>query len=189
MDKYTNLKLHSSKPISTAFRALGKYTFTDACNYLQHLYYQRISDRNNYNLVLSEHCGTCSSKHALLKALAIENKFSSFNLCIGIYKMNSLNTKGIGTVLNDYNLQYIPEAHTYLKDGDSILDITGLGESNQRFSKSLLYEESISPEDVGDYKVNLHKTFIKEWIHSNAIPYTFDVIWNLREQCIANLSA
>ena len=65
-----------------------------------------------------------------MKQLAVENGVETISLCIGIYKMNALNTKGIGDVLKTYKLKYIPEAHTYLKYKDTIFDFTSTNASN-----------------------------------------------------------
>lgn len=188
MDKFSRLELDSHHPISEAFKALNIYNFNAACDYIEQLPYKRISNRNDYTLVLTEKCGTCSSKHALLKALAKENNLDEVNLCIGIYKMNALNTKGIGSVLEDFKLQYIPEAHSFLRVNSDIIDITGLGNSDTNFENDLLHEELIEPYQVGQYKEELHKAYLKQWIIEEGIPLPLDTIWNIREQCIANLT-
>jgi len=163
--------------------------FYSACDHVRNLSYERISDRNTFILVLSEQRGTCSSKHALLKALALENNFHSVSLCIGIYKMNSQNTAGIGSILENYNLSFIPEAHTYLRINNEIFDVTGLQTSERSFTDSILKELYVLPDQVGDFKVKLHQDYIRSWIKTERVPYEYEEIWNLREQCIANLSA
>lgn len=189
MDEFNKLELKANGPLTVSFKNLKCYTFKEACLYVKQLPYQRISDSSNLNLVLQEQCGTCSSKHGLLKALAIENNYDFINLYIGIYKMNALNTKGIGAILEDYNLKYIPEAHTYFKIGSSIIDITGLENSAHNFYDNLLKEVYILPDQVGTYKKLMHQAFIKEWITKESIPYNFNTIWSIREQCILSLTA
>ena len=62
--------------------------------------------------VLTEGCGTCSSKHALLAGLAAAQRLP-VALMLGIYLMNERNTPGIGPVLARYGLAEIPEAHCF----------------------------------------------------------------------------
>lgn len=103
--------------------------------------------------------------------------------------MNSQNTAGIGSILENYNLSFIPEAHTYLRINNEIFDVTGLQTSERSFTDSILKELYVLPDQVGDFKVKLHQDYIRSWIKTERVPYEYEEIWNLREQCIANLSA
>ena len=188
MDNYFNFKISDKGVLSTQCQKLGFTNFEDACNLIKELPYGRNSDRSDYKLVLKEQKGTCATKHAFLKQLAIENGFEAISLCIGIYKMNALNTKGIGAVLERYQLNYIPEAHTYLKYKDLIFDFTSAHASSDNFYSSVMYEETIEPKQIGDHKVNLHHQFLKSWIEENDIPYSFEDLWEIREECILALS-
>jgi len=53
--------------------------------------------------VLNERRGPCSTKHALLKALADEQGLP-IRLMLGIYEMNARNTPGIGRVLEEHHM-------------------------------------------------------------------------------------
>lgn len=189
MDKFNPNSLKASGPLSKALLSKGITSFDAAVSYIKYLPYGRNSNRSDYNLIIREGKGTCSTKHAFLKQLAIENGLEDLELCIGIYKMNSANTKGIGKVLESHDLTYIPEAHCYLKFGEKRLDYTNENSDSLKFEEDILYEEIIAPEQIGAYKVDLHQAFLKQWIKANAIPYSFEEIWTIREQCIANLSA
>jgi len=57
---------------------------------------------------------TCTTKHALLAALAREQHINA-QLVLGIYEMSERNTPGVGHVLSRYGLSYIPEAHCHLR--------------------------------------------------------------------------
>ncbi len=180
--------LNNSGQLSKSCRALGLKTFDSVCNYVKILPYGRNSERSDFTLVLKENKGTCSTKHAFLKQIAIENNEPTVVLFLGIYKMNDANTKGVGDILKQYNLEYIPEAHTYLKLNNTILDVTRTVASKITFESSLLSEEIIMPQQIGDYKVNNHKNYLKNWITAYNIPYTFKEIWNIREACITALN-
>lgn len=183
-----SFNISSSEKLSKSCRVIGLNTFNSVCNHVKALPYGRNSERSDFTLVLTENKGTCSTKHAFLKQIAIENNKPTIMLCLGIYKMNNTNTKGVGEVLKQYNLNYIPEAHTYLKLNNTILDLTRTVDSEVTFKSSLLSEEMIMPRQIGDYKVNLHKNYLKRWIKEYNIPYTFKAIWDIREACIKALN-
>ena len=161
MDNYFNFKISDIGDLLTQCRKLGFTNFEAACNLIKKLPFGRNSDRSNYNLVLKEQKGTCSTKYAFLKQLAIENGFDAITLCIGIYKMRALNTKGIPSLLENYQLNYILGADTYLKYKDAIFDFTSENASSDNFYGSVMYEETIEPKQIGNHKVNLHHQFLK----------------------------
>ncbi|WP_430409060.1 hypothetical protein [Kordia sp.] len=180
------LSLHS--PLSKLLLDKEIYDFKSAIAYVNQLPYGRTSDRSNFCLIIPENKGTCSTKHSFLKQLAIENKQEIVELFIGIYKMNEINTKGVGSVLNNYNLDYIPEAHTYLKINGNILDVTRTTENEASFEDSLLTEQQILPHQIGEYKVHWHQNFLKQWLQTEQLLYSFQEIWKIREACITALS-
>jgi hypothetical protein len=162
--------------------------FKAALTYVHQLSYGRTSDRSNYSLIIPEQKGTCSTKHAFVKQLAVEAQQEAIQLFLGIYKMNEANTKGVGKVLKNYNLDYIPEAHTYLKIEGNIMDITRATSNKTPFIDSLLKEEEILPHQIAEYKVNWHQNFLKQWLKDEQLPYSFEEIWKIREECILALS-
>lgn len=163
-------------------------TFQDVCSFICHIPYGRNTDRSDFSLILKEGVGTCSTKHAFLAQLAVENSISEIQLYIGIYRMSELNTKGVGTVLKHYQLAYLPEAHTYLKIGEDIFDFTSPSSKYLKFKTSLEHEEPILPHQIGNYKIELHKNYLRDWILRDKIPFSFQEIWAIREACIARLS-
>lgn len=183
-----NFSLSLNSPLSKLLLAKGIPDFKSAIAYINQLPYGRTSDRSDYRLIIPEQTGTCSTKHAFLKQLAIENHQETVKLFIGIYQMNEANTKGVGSVLTKYQLNYIPEAHTYLKINETILDVTRTTTNETSFQDSVLAEAQILPHQIADYKVTWHQNFLKEWILTEQLPYTFEEIWNIREKCIEALS-
>jgi hypothetical protein len=183
-----NFKIKGTGPLSILCLDKGLNDFESICNYVQSLPYGRNTDRSNYHSVLNENKGTCSTKHAFLKQVAIEQNALHIQFYLGIYKMQEHNTKGVGKVLSNYNLNYIPEAHTYLKFNNHILDFTRHEESNTFFKEFLLLEKKILPEQIGNYKIEMHKNYIKTWRVKENIPYAFEELWLIREACISALS-
>lgn len=162
--------------------------FMELCRYVQKLPYGRNADRSRPELVLLEGKGTCSSKHAFLKKIADENNHSEVKLILAIFKMNAQNTPGIGDALNDSALDFMPEAHCYLKFDNQRLDFTNPESDFLKIADDILLEKEIQPSDVNEFKVTFHQQFLKKWIFENEIDYSFNEIWALRERCISNLS-
>ncbi len=188
MEKSFNFTLDKNKPYSKLCIDLGFNEYESLSNYFKSLPYGRNSDRSNFKLVLTEKKGTCASKHAFLKELAIENNQASVKLFIGVYKMNDKNTAGVEPILSKYKLDYLPQAHTYLKIYGELSDMTRSVESETNFIDDLIFEEEIIPNQVLHYKRVLHKNYLKDWIKNKNIDYTFEEIWSIREESIAILS-
>lgn len=188
MEPSYNFDLSTSKLLSKSCIALGLTDFISVCNYVKQLPYGRNNNRANYTSILQENKGTCSTKHAFLKEIAMENEADHMLFYLCIYKMKETNTVGIGEILANYNLAYIPEAHSYLKFQNKIIDCTRMEESQTSFKEAILLEEEILPKQIGEYKLAFHKGYIKNWIKDNNIPYSYSEIWNIREACISKLS-
>lgn len=180
-----DFELNSDKLISRKLKELEINAFSDALNFIKNLPYGRNSNRENFILVLDEMKGTCSSKHALLKSLANENEKSEVKLMLGIFRMNRINTPKIKNTLDKFGLDYIPEAHNYLKIDNKILDCTTSNSSELNFANDLILEIEIEPHQVIDFKIDFHKKFLSDWIESQH--FSLDEIWKIREECISDL--
>lgn len=175
-------------PISSAFHGKDITDFSDACLWVKNLPYKRNADKENILCIFNDHGGTCSTKHALLKKLADELNLAGIKLMLGIFMMNSDNTKKIAKVLLKYGLKEIPEAHNYLRINDEILDFTRKGSSPEDFLNDLVEEIEIESDQITTFKIIFHKNFIKNYLSQNPqIPYTEVEFWNIREECIAAL--
>ena len=186
MKSYTitpNTVIENNGPISKSFIKRGVRRFHDACEYVLHLPYGRTSDTSNYKRVLTEGRGTCSTKHALISALAEELNVN-VDLMLGIYAMNESNTPGVGKVLKNSKYEFLPEAHCYLKYKGAMIDLTGLSNEASDPIHEFFVEERITPDQIGKYKQDFHQAYLKQW----AEPSMFDDIWLLREACIEALS-
>lgn len=188
-----NFKLSNSNLLNS----LKIKDFRSLVRHVQNLPYGRNANRHDFDLVIKEGRGTCSSKHAFLKKIVNENGHQDIQLILGFYKMNQQNTPGIGDVLAKAKLEYLPEGHCYLKWEGKRYDFTNSTSDIGRIEDVILLERAIEPEDVVALKVELHQAFLKQWIEAESIPYppeasagqVFGKIWELREQCIANLQS
>jgi len=179
----------ASGPFTARFQAAGVRDFAGAARHLLSLPYGRITDREKFWLVLEEGRGTCTTKHALLAELAREQAID-VQLTLGIYEMHEGNTPGVGRVLGAHGLSYIPEAHCYLRHEGGRLDITGVPPGAAPIER-FLHEEPITVEQIGAYKIELHRRFLRDWIARTETVRgrSLDEIWRIREVCIAALSA
>lgn len=183
-----NTILTSKDALTTLVTNLGIKNWNELAIHIQQLPYGRNKNRTDFSLVLSEQKGTCSSKHALLKKIAVLNNFSHIKLVLGIYKMNAENTPKIGNILENSNLDYVPEAHCYLKVENKRFDYTNAYSINCAFKKDLLEEIEITPEQVTKFKIKKHQEFMKTWIDREQITIEFDQVWAIREKCIEQIS-
>jgi len=166
----------------------GLNTFAAAVYHVQNLPYGRTTERSDYRLVLSEGRGTCSSKHALLAALARENGLA-VHLILGVYEMTEANTPGIGGELSKHGLPSIPEAHCYLLVRDGVIDVTMPEGSPSGAERRFLREEAISPEDISTYKTAVHRRVLDDWLRAmGRAELELDAAWAIRDACIAALS-
>ena len=184
----TDYKLKSSDELTELVKSKGIDTWNELTEFVKNLPYGRNKNRTDFGLVLSEEKGTCSSKHALLKSIADLNELPDIDLVIGVYKMTELNTPKIGTELIDNSIEFIPEAHCYLKINGTRTDFTSKQSEFRRIAKDIIKEALIEPNQVGEFKVNYHKKFIVKWLEETNSNFEFDEIWAVREKCIENLT-
>lgn len=116
----SDYNLDADDRLTQLVRSKGIVTWSHLLRYVKHLPYGRITDKTDVSLMLKEHKGTCSTKHAFLKQIADCNSIA-VDLVIGMYKMTEENTPGIGTSLTAMDLNYIPEAHCYLRKEAKLL--------------------------------------------------------------------
>lgn len=181
------IQLTSIDPLTRLIKSSNVQSWDQLLSFVQNLPYGRNSNRTDLSLVISDRKGTCSSKHALLKKVADLNQIEHVELILGMYKMNATNTPGIGNGISQFDLDYIPEAHCYLKIDGKRIDLTSPTSNIERVETDLLSETSISPEQIAVFKVNYHQQYLKDWKRKSQLNYTFQEIWSLREKCIQNL--
>jgi hypothetical protein len=179
-------RLTASGDASAEFLALGLADYRAAARFVHQLPYGRNADRANFRLVLPERRGTCSTKHALLAALAIEQRLA-IRLTLGIYEMSERNTPGIGAVLQKHGLASVPEAHCYLIYNGTRIDVTRAAVSPTEPIAHFLHEETIAPEQIGEYKIAMHRAWMRAWVARQMPHRNWEEIWRIREECIAAL--
>lgn len=180
--------LSSEDKLTKLAKSNGIDTWNELTEFVKNLPYGRNKNRTDFGLVLSEKKGTCSSKHALLKSIAKLNNLPHIKLIIGIYRMTELNTPKIGNELTKNSIDFIPEAHCYLKIDNKRIDFTSKKADFHKIEKDIIQEKEIEPHQVVEFKVDHHKKFLKNWIKDSNSLFEFHEIWAIREKCIENLT-
>ncbi len=176
-------------PVSKAFMERNIRTFNQATDFVRQLAYYRNADKGNLLTVFTDNCGTCSTKHALLKQLADENHCEGLQLMVGLFRMNGTNTPEVSATLAVNQLDYIPEAHCYLMYKGQILDYTKQGADPSNFIEDLIEEKEIAVTQINGYKVDYHRSYLITWLSQNGpINLSLNDIWAIREQCIQDLA-
>jgi thiol-disulfide isomerase/thioredoxin len=187
--KTVNFNIESNEAISQQFLQRNIFNFEQAIYFMKQMPYGRNSNKNDLTILFAENCGTCSSKHALLKQLAIENNFAEIKLMVGLFKMNETNASEVAATLLQNHLEFIPEAHCYLRFDDEIIDATKANSQASDFVADLIEEIEIQPNQITNFKVEFHKNYLQKWLNENKeIKFSLDEIWNVREQCIKDLT-
>lgn len=189
MAEYLNFEIQANGPVSEACIRRHLYTFGQAAANVRQLHYGRNADKNSILCVFTDNRGTCSTKHALLKRLADENQIDDCKLMVGMLKMHKTNTPQVAPILAAAHLDYIPEAHCYLKIEDQRIDFTKEDFNPLAMVGDLIEEIEIAPEQITDFKNKYHQNHLKTWLQSQPqIQHSFDALWNIREQCIQAIS-
>ena len=133
--------------------------------------------------MLAEGRGACSTKHALVAALAAEIT-APVRLVLGIYLMDGRNTPGVGEALDAAGLAAVPEAHCCLEAGGERLNLTWPGRLEA--PPAFMWDEAIRPDQIGATKVALHRASVAAWAAEQGLEAAR--AWAAREACIAALS-
>ena len=162
-------------------------SFEQLAEHVRQLPYGRTANTDDLLAVLRQGRGTCSAKHQLLAAVAHDCGHSELQLTVGIFEMSEENTPGVASVLNAASLTSIPEAHCYLTIEGERFDFTGLPAGRSSPFAALLAEYAVSPANLPQIKIEIHKEAIAAWASDRGI--SMEAAWATREACIAALAA
>jgi len=131
-------------PISQAFLDLGICSFREACRYVHELPYGHNSDRDDLMILFKEKMGTCTTKHAVIAALAAELGLP-VTRGVGIYAMTEAVVTGASKILTEYSLPYVPMIHCFLEYGNYRVDLTeGNRNGKNRPIDEFLYTDRVA---------------------------------------------
>ena len=181
-----NFEIKSNGEVSNEFSKRGVNSFYGACAFVSNLPYRRNKNKADILCIFAYKAGTCSTKHAVLRKLALENGIKSIKLILGIFKMDRLYNGKIQNTLQENNLIYIPEAHNYLKIENEYFDFTSPKSSYSEIKDKILEETEIEYNEIESAKVEIHRKYLAEWIVDKP-KFSLEKIWEIREKCIADL--
>lgn len=187
MQHTLKFSIEAAGSLSKFVLAEGFSFFDEFAEYVRSLPYGRVAPNTDGLAVLHQKVGTCSSKHQLLARVAHECGHPEVLLTVGIYEMSEKNTPGVGSVLRAASLNNIPEAHCYLKVGDTRLDFTGLSAGTTSPFEVLISEHTVPPVELTQAKSKLHQEAISTWAKTTGFSAAY--AWSIREACIASLAA
>ena len=181
--------LTANAPYTNLAKEKGVTTWESLKDYVANLPYGRTSNPKDLSLVLKEGRGTCSGKHAILVCIAKENSIPDVHLMVSAFKMSAESTPKVQDVLEHFHLDYIPEAHCYLKENGKFEDYTRPGKFIEDFENTILdTKELTDPENVAVEKTAYHKQFMEKWLDEMFRPYSPEEMWRIREACMMSLS-
>lgn len=187
MDPFLSWSFYACGPVTNAFREIGIENFNQALQWTHSLSYGR-NRQKNYMLIFSELRGTCSTKHAALAALGLENGFQ-IKLQMAICKLDAkFNPKAL-PLLDRLKCSFFPEAHCYLQYNDQQIDIT-FPDQLPTLTAEVLEIYTINPEDIGDKKLAIHQEYLRKWLYTKNLKsrFTFEKVWQMREEWLHSLS-
>ena len=142
---FPNKLIPSSGIMSRTFLDLEIAEFIDACRYVHHLPYGYNSDRDDLMILFKEGMGSCTTKHAVIGTLAQEVGLPIVKK-IGIYRMVEKIVTGTESILDRYNLPYLPMVHCFLEYENHWVDLTEGNQNGKNESiDSFLYTETVTP--------------------------------------------
>jgi hypothetical protein len=144
-DAFPEKPIGGAGPMAAAFQARGVQSFRAACAYVQRLPYGYNSDRDDPMILFKEQKGTCTTKHAVIAALASELGLPVAKH-IGIYAMTEALVTGTQALLDTFSLPYVPMIHCFLACGSDRVDLTaGNRDGKNRTIDAFLHTEAVAP--------------------------------------------
>lgn len=182
------IQLESNDPLTIDIVESGVVSWEDLIRCVKTFHYGRNANRSDLSLVWTERRGTCSSKHAFLKHVANLNQIEGVELILCLYKMTSQNTANVGKVLDEFKLDYLPEAHCYIRFEGEAIDTTTMTSKFSSIQADVFEEQIIQAEQVIEFKVNYHQNFMKKWGEEQHPDKSFEELWAIREKCVLALA-
>jgi hypothetical protein len=145
LDKLPDGMIDPVGVISKKFLELGINSFKKACEYVHNKDYGYNSNYEDRMIFFKENMGTCTTKHAVIAALAAELNIPVFKH-VGIYKLTETISTGTNEILKKYELPYIPMVHCFLVYDNLRFDLTeGNCNGKNTSIEEFIHEERVDP--------------------------------------------
>jgi hypothetical protein len=161
---FPDTRILKGKRVSNEFLILGIDAFLDACEYVHRLPYGYNSDRDDLLILFKERMGTCTTKHAVIAALAKELGLP-IEKHLGIYAMTEQIVTGTDEILIRFNLPYIPMVHCFLVFESHRVDLTeGNRNGKNRSIDVFFHTEPVKPNISAKEEYLLYRSALKNHI-------------------------
>jgi hypothetical protein len=118
-----NTEIQPKGPVSESFLARGITTFHQAAYYVNRLPYGINKSSENVLILFEDGFGTCLAKHGIAARLADELGIA-VGRCEGFYPLTDRIVTGVGAILAEYGLEFIPRTHCFLVWENIYVDLT-----------------------------------------------------------------
>jgi len=167
MDSYNKLPDGEIKPLgemSKKFLNINISSFKEACLYVHDMEYGYNTDKDDPMILFKENCGSCTTKHGVIAALAEELGIPLYKK-VCVYKFTEEITTGVDEILKKYDVPYVPMVHCFLVYDQYQFDLT---EGNKNGKKKpideYIYAERVTPFISRKDEYRLFRKILKEKI-------------------------
>ncbi|MFX0027412.1 MAG: hypothetical protein ACFE8M_13500, partial [Candidatus Hermodarchaeota archaeon] len=136
----------------------------EACDYVHNIEYGYNTNYDDKLIFFKEKMGTCTSKHAVIAGLAEELNIPLFKH-VGVYKFTEEISTGVNTILEKYDIPYVPMVHCFLIYKEYRFDLTeGNCNGKNNSIEEFIHEEKVEPFISRKDEYLLFKNVLKEKI-------------------------
>ncbi len=163
-DKLPDAKITPSGEMSRKFLELGIKSFKEASEYVHNVDYGYNSNYDDHMIFFKEKKGSCTSKHAVIAALAKELNIPLYKH-VGIYKFIEEVSTGTNEILDKYHVPFVPMIHCFLVYKNLRFDLTeGNCNGKKKTLEGFIHEERVEPFITTKNEFLLFKRVLKEMI-------------------------
>ena len=115
--------IHRQGPVCEAFLDRGASTVHQAAEFVNRLPYGNNRSSENAMILFADGFGTCLTKHGIVARLA-EELGIPIHRSEGFYRLTDEIVTGVGEILAEYGLPFIPRTHCFLSSENIYVDLT-----------------------------------------------------------------
>ena len=163
-DKLPDKEILPLGEMSRKFLELNISSFKDACLYVHKMDYGINTNMDDKMILFKEKCGSCTTKHAVIAALANELDIPLYkHVCV--YKFTEEITTGVDEILKKYEIPYVPMVHCFLVYEKYHFDLTeGNYNGKKKPINEFIHSERVDPFISQKNEYLIFKKVLKEKI-------------------------
>ncbi len=172
--------------VSTELLGRGVRTLGAAAEHLRALPYGRGTSRA-FSAPLLDGRGTCSTKHAAFKELALEQGFDDVALVLVMTALAPPVGPAVAAAAAAHGVPVIIDAHCRVDVAGEPVDLTFPDDEPPLRPGEELSQVHIAPDDVIEEKPRRHRAFVSEYAAAHGL--SAEALWAAREAFIAALAS